>query len=317
MEHSADLLAVLRASGAGGGAPGELETLVLLRCHLAEHALAPAAGGEGEAQRLALEGVNHLQLQDCPGQVEGMGAEAALRVLLPQLPCLASLSLEDCELEAAELPGLLHQAPLTSLALVGCGLEQLPHCQGLAGEHRGGGAGRWRGGGAGQMGRKQAAKHGLQRAADHAAPAAVPVCLPATLPLPLAPPAGLAHLSLSDNSLQSLPPALAAATALTALDISDNPRLALDMWGVYTLAALPRLQRLAAWGTATPSPVWRAAQEAMPRLRVVSQVPSVSGESSSSEEDSEEDSEADSEEDSEAEDYSEEDYSEGESWEDE
>lgn len=111
MEHSADLLAVLRASGAGGGEPGELECLHLVRCHLAELALVPAGGGEGEAQRLALEGVNHLQLQNCSGQMEGIGAEAALRELLPQLPSLTGLAVEECELEAGDLPTCCTRRP--------------------------------------------------------------------------------------------------------------------------------------------------------------------------------------------------------------
>lgn len=108
------------------------------------------------------------------------------------------------------------------------------------------------------------------------------------LPPPACLPAELEHLSLAGNRLRSLPPTLAAATALTALNISNNPQLALNMWGVYTLAALPRLQRLVAWGTATLQPLWCAAQEAMPRLQVVSEPPSDGEESDSEGEEEEE-----------------------------
>lgn len=69
--------------------------------------------------------------------------------------------------------------------------------------------------------------------------------------------AGLEDLTLSlyGSQLERLPPELASATRLTGLRLGGNRSLAVTPQEADTLLALPGLQQLELWGTATPHQV--------------------------------------------------------------
>lgn len=72
-----------------------------------------------------------------------------------------------------------------------------------------------------------------------------PHCLPTPQALPPGPYlSGLQHLQLSCSGLLCLPPALAAATRLRALDVSHNPRLRVTASDTMLLRQLPALAQL-------------------------------------------------------------------------
>lgn len=87
-----------------------------------------------------------------------------------------------------------------------------------------------------------------------------PHCLPTPQALPPGPYlSGLQHLQLSGSGLLCLPPALAAATRLRALDVSHNPRLRVTASDTMLLRQLPTLAQLSlSWQQ--PKSTW--AQEA-------------------------------------------------------
>ncbi|KAL4425410.1 hypothetical protein ABPG75_009426 [Micractinium tetrahymenae] len=82
--------------------------------------------------------------------------------------------------------------------------------------------------------------------------------------------AGLTNLELCDNSLTSLPSALAAATSLHTLNWEFNPSLVLGPQDIRLLAGLPALRELTLGlpESETPPRVLRVLRHALPLLRV-------------------------------------------------
>ena len=136
MPHSAPLLSLLWAVGAGAGQMYHLE---LAGCHTAAaaaHLVLPPSAPD-DLQASAFQHLSNLVLSGCAAS-EGESLAGFLSVLLPQLPALASLTMKSCHLSSpAEADGLgeaLSLAPhLTSLVMNDCNLEQLPEGAYLAG----------------------------------------------------------------------------------------------------------------------------------------------------------------------------------------
>lgn len=105
-------------------------------------------------------------------------------------------------------------------------------------------------------------------------------CAHATITLRLlpalpAPAAGLLSLSLTDNLLTSMPPALLAATALGSLSLKDNINLCPTCAGVARLIrAMPHLRhldlKLTYNGGSLPAAVGELVRQAAPQLELVS-----------------------------------------------